>query len=285
MAKTVDKLFEKYLNKFETEFLRSINTNDEEAIHDLRVAIKKIRALFLFFKEAGYADIKSDYPYLNKLKDVFKKAGKLREYQIHKNLLNEYQQRLERKFPGLDRYMNEKEKEAQQAYHEFMPGITFRKLYQSADELHKSIGEISPKNLNKKLYTFIKSRVDECHGFMYEPHYETHLHQIRKYLKHIRFIIGQNIGNVHELCEPDVNFKDTKKVEDILGEWHDRDEFRKLLEEYHHQLPEKQQQESYEHFNSFKLAVDNDIQDDIKKLRPELVHLFSLIKTLLDKKS
>jgi CHAD domain-containing protein len=166
-----------------------------------------------------------------------------------------------------------------------MPGITFRKLYHAADELHKAIGGIPSKNLNKKLYTFIKSRVDECHGYMYEPHYENHLHQIRKYLKHIRFIIGQKIGNVHALFEPEVDFKDTKKVEDILGEWHDRDEFRKLLEEYYHQLPEEQQQASSENFNSFKQAVDNDIQDDVKKLRPELVHLFSLMKTMLERKS
>lgn len=285
MAKTVDKLFDKYLSKFEKELLRAINTDDEEAIHDLRVSIKKIRALFLFFKEAGFADVKSDYKYLRKLKDVFKKAGKLREYHIHKNLLEEYQQRTGTDFNALAQYIEEQEKEARQAYHDFMPGLELRKLYQTADQLHKAIDNIPSKNLNKKLYNFIKSRVDECHGFMFEQHYEQHLHQIRKYLKHIRFIIGQKIGNIHEMFENEIDFKDTKKVEDILGEWHDRDEFRKLLDEFYNQLDETQQKELHETYKTFKDEVEKDIQDDVNKLRPELIHVFSLMKTLLERQN
>lgn len=285
MAKTIDKLFEKYLNKFEKEFLRAINTDDEEAIHDLRVSIKKIRALFLFLREAGIADVKSDYKYLGKLKDIFKKAGKLREFHIHKNLLEEYQQRTGEDFTSLAQYIAEQEKEARQAYHELMPGLQFRKLYQTADQLHKAIEGISPKKLNKKLYHFIKTRVDECHGFMFEPHYENHLHQIRKYLKHIRFIVGQRIGNIHEKFENDIDFKETKKVEDILGKWHDRDEFRKLLDEFYGQLDEARQNEVYKTYNTFKNEVDKDIREDVKKLRPELIHLFSLMKTLLERQN
>lgn len=285
MAQTVDKLFEKYLDKFEKEFLRTVNTNDEDAIHDLRVSIKKLRALFLFLKEAGFADVKSDYKYLRKLKDVFKKAGKFREFQIHKNLLNDYQERLGQEFYTFAQYLDEQEKQAQNDFHEFMPGIKFRKLYHTADQLHKKIDGIPSKKLNSKLYDFVKTRVDECHGFMFEPHYENHLHQIRKYLKHIRFIIGQKIGNIHKMFESEIDFKDTKKVEDILGEWHDRDEFRKILEAFYGELDETQQKEISETYQQFKNEVDKDIHDDVKKLRPELVHLFSLMKTLLDQQN
>lgn len=282
MAKTVEQLFEKYLNKFENEFLRAINTEDEEAIHDLRVSIKKIRALFLFLKEAGFADIKSDYKYLRKLKDVFKKAGKLREFHIHKDLLEQYSQRIGENFPALAEYIEEQEKEAKQAWHDFMPGLKLRKLYKTADQLHQAIDGIPSKKLNSRLYNFVITRLDACQEFMLEPHYEIHLHQIRKYLKHIRFIIGQKIGNIHELFENEIDFRDTKKVEDMLGEWHDKDEFCKLLDKFYSQLDDTRQNEIFETYQAFKDKVEKDIREDVKKLRPELVHVFSIMKTLME---
>jgi CHAD domain-containing protein len=283
LAKTVDKLFEKYLTKFEKEFLRAINTDDEEAIHDLRVSIKKMRALFLFLKESGFANIKSDYPYLRNLKQIFKKAGRLREIHIHKNLYHEYSQRLGKDFPQLQKYLDEQEEESRQAYHDFMPGIEFRKFYDQANQLQKDLKRISQKKLNDKLFDFIRSRVDECHGFMFEPHYEQHLHQIRKYLKHIRFIIGQKIGDVHKIFDNEVSFDDTKKVEDILGEWHDRDEFRRMLEAFRDNIKDAAKAETQELLDAYLKEVNQDIHEDIKKLRPELVHLFSLMKNLLER--
>ncbi|MFP4621789.1 MAG: CHAD domain-containing protein [Bacteroidales bacterium] len=282
MGKTVGKLFEKYLDKFEKELLRAINTEDEEAIHDLRVSIKKMRALFLFLSEAGIANIKSDYRYFRKLKDIFKKAGKLREFHIHKNLLEKYRQRTGEDFPSLAHYLEEQEKAARQEWHDLMPGLKLRKLYHTADQLHKIIEGVPPKKLNHKLYGFVKSRVDECYDFMFEPHYENHLHQIRKYLKHIRFIIGQKIGSIHKRFDNEIDFSDTKKVEDILGEWHDRDEFRKFLDEFYNQLDNTGQDEVSETYQSFRNEVAKDIQEDIKTLRPELVHLFSLMKNILE---
>ena len=281
MAKSVDKLFEKYLSKFEKELFRAVNTKDEEAIHDLRVSIKKIRALFLFLEESGFVHIKSDYPYLKKLKKLFKKAGKLREIHIHKNLYHHYHKQTGKDFPQLKEHLDRLEEESHQAYHEAMPGIKLRKFYHQADDLQAAIKGISRSTLNKKLFTFIQSRVETCYGFMLEPHYEQHLHQIRKYLKHIRFIIGQQVGDLHELFQDELTFDDTKKVEDILGEWHDRDEFRKLLEEYSQITKDKEDEPARELSGEYLSQVRQDIQADITELRPELVHVFSLMKNLL----
>ncbi len=282
MAQTIDKLFEKYLEKFENEFLNTINTNDEEAIHDLRVSVKKLRALFLFIDEAGFANMKS-YSYFDNLKKVFKRAGKVREYQIHKNILQEYEQSIGEKFPALQKYINKNISDYQGAFHEFMPGLTFRELYKTADQLHKKIDGISDKELNKKLLKFIKTRVDECHSFLFDYQYEIHLHQIRKYLKHIRFIIGQKIGDVHELFEKEIDFKDTRKIEDILGDWHDRDEFARELKAFEDQLTQAPKNQNKEKLQKLKKAANESIQEDIKTLRPELLHTFSLMKNLLER--
>ncbi|MBS3806752.1 MAG: CHAD domain-containing protein [Bacteroidales bacterium] len=283
MAKSVEKLFEKYLSKFEKELFRAVNTEDEEAIHDLRVSIKKIRALLLFLEEAGFANIKSEYPYLTKLKKLFKKAGKLREIHIHKKLYHHYREKTGRDFPQLLEHLERMEEDNRQAYHETMPGIKLRKFYQQADDLQHAIKKISRSTLNKRLFTFIQTRVETCYGFMFEPHYEQHLHQIRKYLKHIRFIIGQKVGDMHELFQEELTFEDTKKVEDILGEWHDRDEFRKLLEEYS-QITEKNGDGTTKKLlGEYLNQVKQDIQTDITKLRPELVHVFSLMRNMLSR--
>lgn len=284
MAKSADKLFEKYLSKFEKELFRTVNTEDEEAIHDLRVSIKKIRALFLFLEESGFANIKKDHPYLKKVKGIFQKAGKLREIHIHRNLYHHYRERVGEDFPDLQKHLDQQEEQARKAYHEAMPGIDMRRFYRQAEALQKEIDGISGSKLNKKLFTFVLTRVNACYGFMYEPNYEQHLHQIRKYLKHIRFIIGQKVGDLHRLFQDELTFDDTKKVEDMLGEWHDRDEFRKLLEELQQNYQEENGDPSQkELLEAYHREVDRDIQDDIKKLRPELVHVFSLMKHILER--
>ena len=283
MAKTTDELFEKYADRFEKDFLQAINTDDEEAIHDLRVSIKKIRALFLFLGEAGFADIKKDYPYLTNLKKIFKKAGKLREIHIHKNLYRVYRERTGRRFPALEEYLDQQEEESRKAYHEYTPGIRFRKFYDQVHALKRELRNIPQKKLNDRLFEFIQTRVEECHQFMFEPHYEEHLHQIRKYLKHIRFIIGQNIGDIHKLFGDELSFDDTKKVEDILGKWHDRDEFRNMLETLQQNPDFSQEEETKELLEAYHEEVIRDIREEIRQLRPELIHLFSLMKNLLEK--
>ncbi|GEM_PF-1963768 len=281
MAKTLDKLFEKYTGKFEKEFLRAINTEDEEAIHDLRVAIKKMRALFLFMEESKFARVKQDYPHLKKLKKIFQKAGQLREVHIHKNLYQHHRDQLGEDFPGFYKYLEQMEEHSRQEYHQSMPGLSFRRFYQQAEALQQALGGISKARLNRKLYTFVKSRVDACYRYMFEPRYEVHLHQIRKYLKHIRFIIGQKVGDVHKMVEDELSFEEIKKVEDMLGEWHDRDEFRKILEEYENTLDETGEEEK-EILARYQQQVRQDIRKGVNHMRPELMHLFSLMKNLLE---
>jgi CHAD domain-containing protein len=186
-------------------------------------------------------------------------------------------------FPKLLSYLSESEQSSQKEFHEFMPGLEFRKLYKTSDDLINELKSIPPKKLDKQLFTFIKSRIDECYDYMFEIDYSVHLHQIRKYLKQIRFVVGEQIGNIYSYFDEEVNFNDTKKVEDILGDWHDRDEFSNLLLEFETIHQDKLTEEDKKKQEKYKRAVEKDINTDIQKLRPELLHLFSLMKATMEK--
>jgi CHAD domain-containing protein len=119
---------------------------------------------------------------------------------------------------------------------------------------------------------------------MFNYRYEIHLHDIRKYLKQIRFVIGEKLGDLHKQIENDINFQDIKNVEDMLGEWHDRDEFKLLLDDFTATNGENLGEEEQVKLEKLKQKVAEDIHKDITKLRPQLLHLFSLSKAVLDRK-
>jgi CHAD domain-containing protein len=237
----------------------------------------------LFIDEAGFSDIKSR-KYLSRFNKIFNKAGKFREYQIHKNLYTHYRKKAGGAVPKLLSHLTNLENQSKTAYHDFMPGIEFKKLYETSDSLKKELKAISPGTLNKKLHMFIRSRIDLCYQYMFNYKYEIHLHDIRKYLKQIRFVIGEKLGDLHKQIENDINFQDIKNVEDMLGEWHDRDEFKLLLDDFTATNGENLGEEEQVKLEKLKQKVAEDIHKDITKLRPQLLHLFSLSKAVLDRK-
>ena len=83
--------------KFKQNLNEAIQSLDENAVHDFRVALKKLRAIFFFLDKTEISGISPSNP-VKKFKKVFKAGGIVRDRQVHKSLIANYEEILSADF-------------------------------------------------------------------------------------------------------------------------------------------------------------------------------------------
>lgn len=83
----------------------AIRTAEAEAVHDMRVQIKRLSCIYTFLEESKIAPVKKD-KYYSDLRNYFKTAGKLREFQLHRKMIDGYKQQYGDHFIEYEEYNN-----------------------------------------------------------------------------------------------------------------------------------------------------------------------------------
>ncbi len=258
--------FEIYLQKQFTIIVENLAVSqqsfDFDAIHDLRVAIKKVKALFLIVDEISDKKLKVKKR-LRKLRKLFKTFGKLRDIQIQKELLSEYEQTLNKGFPELQEYINNIETE-------YRPVC----LQKSLKFKHKNIHKLTKVILRCESFdsVIIKDKITERFRSLQllsnNVSDSANLHVFRIKLKeiiHILQIISQNKDFISELS---VNSTKLKSVAEHLGKWHDKEVFLELLNNFVLSIKPI----NNEKYINFITKIQKDIEEDLKVLENELIN-------------
>lgn len=190
---------------------------DEEEIHNLRRAGKRIKALSQLFER-----IDSSYNYAKRfapIKEVFNNAGLLREIQVNLRTLGTY-----KPLPKLVKH-----------YEEFV----FNKRQVYRDQLEKALSEYDQHNqdktvkktkklckqiehdtIQKSSLKYIRENLDKIRLFIADGNTEDNVHSVRIHLKRISPVI--NMLNLIKVPEFEKDFGVIKTAEDKIGYWHDR---------------------------------------------------------------
>lgn len=209
MSSPISDKLRAHVNLLEELYSRSLRYLDEETIHDLRVTIKRIRAYDRLFKFHSQ-DLPLFYQYVDHIKPVFKKAGKIRDIHIFLGLVEDKETIIQnRLFEVLEN--NSK------AYRQFLEdfsiaaGGIFSEL--------KTIQETNPTAFIQHLRDQIANTLKE-HSVS-----EAKLHEIRKKIK--------MIAELQQFIEQQIDLEDFSSR---LGEWHDRLVFQEYCQENHFPL-------------------------------------------------
>ena len=215
-------LFEHY-HKIASDFLDYLSkipgVFEMEDVHQLRVSIKKLRAIFDFFQEATDGKLMAG-PNYSTLKPLFKTAGRIREHQINASLLNEYKaseeiqdaflrmvdltdrsdkKQLEEEIRNFDRQAFDAIETDIKKYCENEPGHAIvGHMHQFIQNQFQLVQQIMTGNLNNKL-----------------------VHKIRIRLKTIKPLLGlawQLPGSPYT----EHDFLKLEETEKFIGSWHDQ---------------------------------------------------------------
>ncbi|WP_158860196.1 CHAD domain-containing protein [Lunatibacter salilacus] len=241
------------LNKYVLDLLESLEQNfsaytihkKPKHIHQLRVDIKKLKAIFSFAKHI----YKTKYNTI-KLKPLFRNAGQIREIQINIRLLNSVHDPPEELISRLEKKENILIKQFIKKRSQYLKLIKdFKKK--------TSLPEILPHK--KAIKEYFKSELKNADGIL-EHIDRGGMHKFRKKLKKILYIynsLPKTIQKKIELNEVKIN-KQQKK----LGNWHDtnsaiyffsQEHFTAQTSKYIMKLVEKEKRQ----FNKLLISLTN----------------------------
>ena len=266
-----------YYQKRNASFLLNIYkagiTTKENDIHKARVDLKKIFALFDFFKMIGFDTFKMEEPQ-KILNDVFKAAGKIREIQM--NLL--YIENLGENDPALklfSRYMKNNYKKKTRRFLQSIIKFDEKRLTQIRGIIKKNCMNLNIEKIIHKCDVFFQMHSAKIKKYRLKSDETENIHKIRKEMKKISAIAGLlNLLQLDEFMENLIAV--LSQAEFSIGEWHDRIVLNKSLDHFI-KVNENKQEQIFDTLERVKQVVDKDTEDLLNKLLPEVDKVVILI--------
>lgn len=210
---------EQYYKNLNQSFLENyaliVPGYDKETIHEMRVSIKKIKALFLFIefcnKRFSYKKTYRDY------KLVFSKTGVIRDLQIHQEHLGNWQEKNKTDFGDYGKMLKYREIESQVAF-----SYLHERIQTSIFDKSGIVSILRNSNLKKHVSSYIKETIKSISAFdIFQVSSFEEIHEFRKILKELQYNLALFQHCLPELKINKIFLRKLKSFTEILGLWHD----------------------------------------------------------------
>lgn len=214
--------YTKQCDLFVVNFNRALSDFDKEAIHDMRVAIKRIRAIFLLMERlfpGRYNATEEE----GKLRELFRLSGRMRDAQVQQQLLSANTIHLGSTFGEYQAYLQKSEIKAIRKFKEFLKDFDAEsELNQLKVKTGLLISEADPQLIRFQIIQFVDELFLKA-GQMHTDHeHDENLHEIRRKLKQCHYLLSVISKEDDDLPHLNTTLKRLDKVNDLLGNWHDQ---------------------------------------------------------------
>lgn len=199
-----------------------------EDIHKLRVNIKKSRAVFhllYILSPKGFKAFRKDV-----FDDVFKNSGKIRELQINRNDIKQYNLISSDTLPYIQ-YSKRKEKKRMKVLKKNIDNFDYNLLYKTDEKIKHLCNKVSRKEIIKKSITFIIGEAQKIKKLKANIDNVYKAHELRKHLKSID-AIASLLFQMKQNKSHEKILTDVKQTGVALGEWHDKEVLIDSLEKF-----------------------------------------------------
>jgi CHAD domain-containing protein len=226
--------FAKYYRKLVGEvagYLSELAQNhDEETIHNMRIAYKRIRAMnkFILAEYGGNKDIRDQIKILDK---IYENTGIIREIQVSKKLLESLRIKLDKSFDKFYEFLDNRLIEIKSVLEEQFKRFDIDGIKRYETKMYLLLKEANEKKLFIKAVKFIKKRVKKTETQVFERSDKGRYHKIRINTKEIYFFL-QLLFSKDDCRKRNFKFKHLKKLGEKLGKWHDAEIFMEYLHSF-----------------------------------------------------
>jgi CHAD domain-containing protein len=207
----------------ELETLQTARNKD--AVHDLRVAIRRCRSVAAVMREVDPAPAWHEMRSLPK--KLFRKLGELRDTQIMDEWVTEHGAENDKLRLTLHNFFQEREPKLQQEALRLATKFD-RKAWQRVEgKLRKRVGLVPPESLAAQCLAV--ERLNEAkalHGTALRLDRPSAWHGLRIGLKKFRYTVESLLPEAYQAWSPNL-----KQLQDILGEVHDLDVLREIIKQ------------------------------------------------------
>ncbi|MBP6978240.1 MAG: CHAD domain-containing protein [Bacteroidales bacterium] len=205
---------------FEKCYPRIQDVTDDEAIHDIRVSIKKTRTLLLLldYMYPDEWDIRTLYrPY----RKIFKRLGLIRDLQVQHKLAAYLKLKTAVDIVGYQSFLKQQEKTIRFDVNAWLRHSSLPNWRSLEADLHSCYFRTGKKMIILKANEYIACRIQKAKKLTAQKD-RTTIHLIRRLLKEARYMIDMMSSVLKDKTEYKELQTQIKPIENYLGEWHDR---------------------------------------------------------------
>lgn len=205
---------------FDQKFRLVLDSFDMEAIHKMRTTTKRLRGLFQLIEYLSTRKFKAKKQ-LEKIRTLFKYAGKIREVQIEQMIVWEFENKLDENFSDYLEYLLRKEHIEIARFLKHLPEIDRRESILNHDEILEAIESINPSKLQKKSNKFINSKTKSLKKLISKPSSNNTIHRSRTILKQLYYLYDVLIALSDRKDIINLPVERIRELEQKIGAWHD----------------------------------------------------------------
>jgi len=221
MTEKLINYFEKQQQLFTEYYNESRRYYTITSVHEMRLCMKRLRALFLFF-EALEPDVISTKIMLSGFRKLFKLAGHIRDIQIQKKMALHFEKELKVSYSEYIHFLNINEKRAIHAFEKKMHGYEPEKDFEMLrNVISETLSTYPSDNISLRGQQIILDKFTLVKKMTKGKLNTTQLHSVRTKLKQITYLlkIWKGHDNVTQIIP--VERVHLQMVEIKLGQWHD----------------------------------------------------------------
>jgi CHAD domain-containing protein len=247
---------------------------EAESVHQLRVSIKKFRAVSKLLEYLMPESSCDNREQLLKQRSLFKLAGSLRDSQVQMILFKYYETELKINVLNFEYVLKRAE---QSALRKFNSGFTsFGKLL--ADRPfprldNKSLNNIPDVSFRTRASKLLDKRMKKLRKAIGAIDSDATLHNVRIQLKQIRYMLSVLSEQDNYFEKYTIDMAGLRTTEIQLGRWHDLTVFRETIMKY----IDRKQQKSNARLQDI-LTLNGAVAIDIEVFRQQILESFRQLK-------
>lgn len=218
---SINQFLETQLQLFTTHFLVTQTTMDEEAIHKMRLAIKRIRTIRKLKKHIHFTAT-LDETVFETIKSIFKVSGLLRDLQIQIGLMAQYSIEMKTKFTLFMNHFTEKKRYFGEMLDKTIHKINPDQFYNrhTSPENHGNFDE--NQGIETESLDFILFQIGKIQELIVLPENNDNIHELRKQVKQLYYLLQFLNNYFPDCCLAKYEIGNLHDIGDNLGHWHDR---------------------------------------------------------------
>lgn len=212
--------FNHQIGAFRENLTKVRNESGFDAIHDMRVAIKRLRAVIILAEkiQTGLSDEQTE----RELRQLFRLSGKMRDAQVQQALLRGYENSMGTIFNHYATYLQNHERKAVKKFNEY---IHLKSEADFIDAMELMIPDLILKSDNtlikSALHKLLEELFTKVESLKTDQQHDEHLHEIRRKLKQCNYLLSVFDTQDEEFPRMNKLLKKLEKANELLGKWHD----------------------------------------------------------------
>lgn len=198
-------------------------TADDEVVHQLRVSIKRIRAILLFTEQLAGGENFNAVQLYKPLRTMFRMAGAIRDVQVQQELVNGYAGILNTSFEIYVEHLQKLEKlSISRFFLEIEQGKTPHNFHSIQQHIENTTSAFTKDEMKERAFQMLLDQCDELRLNLVNIPTNRQLHRMRTSIKQMRYIQSVIRKSDPSATGFPISLANLTEAEVLLGKWHDR---------------------------------------------------------------